>query len=752
MINIGRRQSGDGLMGEKRQEITFVSKKRIPFLFQLLKFLNNIIGRADLFLTERFSGPMAVIRKLQKRGVLYTVYHSFLLYLLVEVLSRRSLIGGIAYLFQQPLVFIYNWILVMATMSVALLFKKRGFAFFLISLVWFVLGLVNCVLLGFRTTPLNFMDFRTFRDVMGIVNVYFSTPQLIAMLIGVILFFGIMLLLLIKTPAEKIVYRKSGAAVLSFSLLLACSTFVSVENGTLITTFHNIQDAYKNYGFAYCFAASVVDRGISKPEGYSEESIQAIVDQINNEAGTEGMTKTYPSDCATESTPNIIVLQMESFFDPKTLKNVSCSEDPVPNFTSMRENYSSGWLTTPSFGAGTANTEYEVNTGMSVAYFGPGEYPYTTIMRKTTSESLANNLKENGYSAHAIHNHTGKFYGRYLVYPNLGFDSFTSVEYMQDVERNPLEWANDSILTGEIQKAMDSTEQQDYVFAVSVQGHGKYPASPIDDTQTITVEGFNEEEAVGFEYFVNQIHRMDAFLGELTDTLAERDEPTVLVIYGDHLPKFSITNDDVVNGNTYQTQYVIWDNFGMGKQDKDVTTYQLGARVMNLLGMHNGVMTKLQQYCTQADNYYGCMAALQYDMLYGNHYAYAGKQYEKSFMEMGIDPVIMEDLGCVGNTLYVSGDHFTPSSKIYINGEQVSTTFLNSDRISCNQGDDLEEGDLIEVIQMSSRRTKLSSAGVWEWHFDGSVAVQEPNRNVSLDYIESKDAIQDDIDKEENDI
>ena len=752
MINISRRETIDDLLREKRKEIASVCKKRIPFLFQLLQFFSSIIGRADLFLTERFSGPMAFIRKLQKKGVLYTVYHSFLLYLLVEMLSRRSLIGGIAYLFQQPLVFVYNWILVMATMSVALLFKKRGFAFFLISLVWFILGLVNCILLGFRTTPLNFMDFRTFRDVMGIVNVYFSTPQLIAMLIGVILFLVVMLLLLIKTPSEKIVYHKSGAAVLSFSLLLACSTFVSVENGTLITTFHNIQDAYKNYGFAYCFAASVVDRGISKPDNYSAESIQAIVDQINTEAGEEGMAETNPSDRATKATPNIIVLQMESFFDPKTLKNVSCSEDPVPNFTSMRENYSSGWLTTPSFGAGTANTEYEVNTGMSVAYFGPGEYPYTTIMRKTTSESLANNLKENGYSTHAIHNHTGKFYGRYLVYPNLGFDSFTSVEYMQDVERNPLEWADDSILTGEIQKALNSSEQQDYVFAVSMQGHGKYPTSPIDDTQTIRVEGFNDEEAVGFEYFVNQIYRMDAFLGELTEALSESDEPTVLVVYGDHLPKFSITNDDVINGNIYQTEYVIWDNFGMEKQDKDVTTYQLGARVMDLLGMHNGVMTKLQQYCTQADNYFSCMAALQYDMLYGNHYAYGGGQYEKTFMEMGIDPVTIADLGCVGNTLYVTGDNFTPASKIYINGEQASTTFLNSGRISCNSGDDLTEGDLIEVIQMSSRRTKLSSAGVMEWHIDGSVPVQEPIRNVSLNYIESKDAIQDDIDKEENDI
>ncbi len=63
----------------------------------------------------------------------------------------------------------------------------------------------------------------------------------------------------------------------------------------------------------------------------------------------------------------------------------------------MKENYTSGWLTTPSFGAGTANTEFEVLSGMSLEYFGPGEYPFTTIMRETTSESVAYDLKDYGY-------------------------------------------------------------------------------------------------------------------------------------------------------------------------------------------------------------------------------------------------------------------------------------------------------------------------------------------------------------------
>lgn len=47
----------------------------------------------------------------------------------------------------------------------------------------------------------------------------------------------------------------------------------------------------------------------------------------------------------------------------------------------MKE-YSSGYYKVPSVGAGTANTEFESITGMSLHYFGPGEYPYKSILKE----------------------------------------------------------------------------------------------------------------------------------------------------------------------------------------------------------------------------------------------------------------------------------------------------------------------------------------------------------------------------------
>lgn len=62
---------------------------------------------------------------------------------------------------------------------------------------------------------------------------------------------------------------------------------------------------------------------------------------------------------------------------------------------------------------------------------------------------------------------------------------------MSDIEYNPIGWAKDSILTGEIAKILDSTEGSDYIYTISVQGHGDYPSQmPENYNPEIKVENF----------------------------------------------------------------------------------------------------------------------------------------------------------------------------------------------------------------------------------------------------------------------
>lgn len=82
----------------------------------------------------------------------------------------------------------------------------------------------------------------------------------------------------------------------------------------------------------------------------------------------------------------------------------------------------------PCFGAGTANTEFEVQTGMNMDDFGPGEYPYKTVLQSKVCESMAYDLKEKGYATHALHDNDGTFYDRYKVFSHLGYEDFTSID------------------------------------------------------------------------------------------------------------------------------------------------------------------------------------------------------------------------------------------------------------------------------------------------------------------------------------
>ena len=98
---------------------------------------------------------------------------------------------------------------------------------------------------------------------------------------------------------------------------------------------------------------------------------------------------------------------------------------------------------------------------MNLEDFGPGEFPYKTILKETTCESIAYVLRDYGYTSHVVHNNNASFYSRNQVFKNLGINTFTSVEYMNPTEYTPLEWVKDKILTQQIMDVLESTDEQD---------------------------------------------------------------------------------------------------------------------------------------------------------------------------------------------------------------------------------------------------------------------------------------------------
>ncbi len=634
---------------------------------------------------------------------------AFSLNFIIEAVSRRSVWTALDYMTGSPMTFLYNTYMIFFSFSIAYLVRRRIFVYVMVSFFWLATGITNGIILSHRITPFTVTDMSLLPSVMSIIPNYLTTVQIILAAAGAVLLLVALALVFILMPKhkQKLNYKKSIAGVLVLVLTMFGLTNLAVSQNWVSTYFGNLNYAYRDYGFPYCFINTWMNTGIPAPNNYSEERILRIF----TEEELKDLTSMPAANGNEDRKPNVIMLQLESFFDPTLMEGLHFSSDPAPNFRKLMNQYSSGFLTVPSIGAGTANTEFEVLSGMRVWFFGPGEYPYKSVLRDKTCETIAYDLKRIGYGTHAIHNHRGAFYGRNKVFPNLGFDTFTSLEYMNSVSKTPKNWAKDGVLIEEIIAALHSTEREDFIYAISVQGHGQYPTKKTIANPAVTVSGITaENEAYAFEYYLQQVYEMDQFIGDLLVALKKTDEPVVLVMYGDHLPGLSIGNADLVNKNIYQTQYVMWDNIGLGKQDKDLYAYQLSAEVLDRIGIHEGIMTKYHQNHKDDFNYLANLKALQYDMLYGKEYIF-GKvnPYEPTDMKMGVREIKVEQVVVIGKKYYIKGENFTPYSKISINGKVLDTIFLGPSVLGLLEEVEPEDVSKMKVSQVEKNNEILST-------------------------------------------
>lgn len=672
--------------------------------------------------------------------------------MIIEIFNTKSVTKGLTYPFRDPFAYIINVTIIMATMSIGFMLRRR-LAFFCTAVtVWIVLGIVNFVVTSKRTTPFSATDISLLDSIDNIIEKYLNPLGLIMIIVGMACVVVAVSVVWLKLPkyAEKINRGRNFILVLVMFGVMALTIELGFVFGELSPKFPNMTIAYHDYGFPYCFAASF-NKGVEQPDVYSEDAVMKIVDKME-------VVETVEYDKI--QTPNVIFLQLESFFDVNKLKDLELSGEATPIFNKLKEEYPSGYLTVNNVGYGTANTEFEIMTGLNLDDFGPGEFPYKTILKETTCESTGYILKDYGYTNHAIHNNTATFYSRNVVFKQLGFDTFTSEEYMNPAAYTPTEWVKDDVLADEIIKALNSTEEQDYIYTISVQGHGDYPTEPVLEEPVIEITGGidDSDRRYMMEYYVNMIYEMDQFVGRLIQLLENRGEDTVLVLYGDHLPSLEITEEELENGNLYQTEYIVWNNIDLEMTDADIETYQLSSRVLQHLNIDSGTINKFHQTYKKDADYLEKLHVLTFDILYGEMYAYDEiNPYVTTDMRMGTMDIVITDvkqakkshvLEYAGATAYeelpddnedesgnegdgqvsqepqnntnedkdeeaigwylIKGEYFTECSMVYINNIPYETIYVDSKTLLINE-DELESLDVLVVNQMKDS-TILSSS------------------------------------------
>ena len=647
------------------------------------------------------------------------IFHALLACIInfvIEAISRHSVVAAWDYMTGTPMVFLYNAFMIFVTFSIVYLFKRRIFVRMIIGAIWVILGIANGYILLKRVTPFNAQDLKIAGDGIALINNYCNGFEVVVIAVGAVA----LLIWLISMwrrggqYAGKIHHIVALIGIIVCGVLYTFVTNIAIDKRVVSTYFGNIAFAYEDYGLPYCFSASLFNTGISEPNGYTKKAMAKI-----DKDGELNQTATSRSS---DELPNIIVVQLESYFDVANAEFFTTSEDACPNLHNLYQNYSNGYFKVPSVGAGTANTEFEVLTGMNLRYFGPGEYPYKTYSKKHPTESAATALASLGYGTHALHDNTGNFYSR----ANAGYDTFTSKEFMNVLQTTENGWAKDEILTHHIMEAMDTTKQEDFVFTVSVQGHGNYPETQVIENPKIKVEGIEDEALKNkWEYYVNQVYEMDQFVGDLIKAVEERNEPSVVVFYGDHLPTMGLKAEDLKSRYLYNTNYVIWDNIGLQKQDKNIPAYQLMSEVLNRLDIHSGTVFNYHQQRKGTKNYLSDLELLQYDILYGKQYVYNGKApITEGHMVMGIRNVSLSSIVPQLNSGYsLYGENFTKYSRVYVNGEKQKSSFLNNTRINLSETE-LKDGDVIQVGQVGSSDTIFRMSDKYTYQ-NGQLVKQE---------------------------
>lgn len=651
------------------------------------------------------------------------IFHALLACIInfvIEAISRHSVVAAWDYMTGTPLVFLYNAFMIFVTFSIVYLFKRRIFVRMIIGAIWVILGIANGYILLKRVTPFNAQDLKIAGDGIALINNYCNGFEVVVIAVGAVA----LLIWLISMwrrggqYAGKIHHIAALIGIIVCGVLYTFVTNIAIDKRVVSTYFGNIAFAYEDYGLPYCFSASLFNTGISEPNGYTKKAMAKI-----DKDGELNQTATSRSS---DKLPNIIVVQLESYFDVANAEFFTTSEDACPNLHNLYQNYSNGYFKVPSVGAGTANTEFEVLTGMNLRYFGPGEYPYKTYSKKHPTESAATALASLGYGTHALHDNTGNFYSRANVFNNMGFDTFTSKEFMNVLQTTENGWAKDEILTQYIMEAMDTTKQEDFVFTVSVQGHGNYPETQVIENPKIKVEGIEDEALKNkWEYYVNQVYEMDQFVGDLIKAVEERNEPSVVVFYGDHLPTMGLKAEDLKSRYLYNTNYVIWDNIGLQKDDKNIPAYQLMSEVLNRLDIHSGTVFNYHQQRKGTKNYLSDLELLQYDILYGKQYVYNEKApITEGHMVMGIRNVSLSSIVPQLNSGYsLYGENFTKYSRVYVNGEKQKSSFLNNTRINLSETE-LKDGDVIQVGQVGSSDTIFRMSDKYTYQ-NGQLVKQE---------------------------
>ncbi|MCC8103348.1 MAG: LTA synthase family protein [Clostridiales bacterium] len=551
---------------------------------------------------------------------------------------------------------------------------KRGFL--VATLIPMIFGLANYFVVSFRGSPIVPWDFFSIGTAASVADNYTFTLSWKGCF-SVIAFVWI---ILISSKSRVRFQRKVVRIPLAAAFVAAMILYISGIQASEFQSFFGMDTAlftinvfYRNNGIAAAFLGNLRFLNVEEPDGYSVSAVTEIAEQYagdstdddpddtieentvaentTNDTTDESTTAvdttddTSSGDTATASTaddsdsdvtqyPNIIVIMNEAFSDLSVWGDFATSEEVMPFFKSLQEEAIGGEVYVSVKGGNTANTEYEFLTGDTMGFLPSGSVPYQQYI-KSDMPSLASYLGGLGYDTLAIHPYNASGWDRDDVYDYFGFDDFldktdfTNPTYVRS-------YISDSSAFDKIIEQYEAKEEEErpFVFEVTMQNHGGYSSdSPGFDIYVELTDVENKTTQVtATEKYLTLINMSDKALQELVEYFEEEDEPTIILMFGDHQPSDYITNqirricgvsepetvEEIQQG--YRVPFVIWANYDLESAYYDgISVNYLGGILLEAAGVP---LTDYQTYLSELMEVLPIINGNAYQDADGNFYAW----------------------------------------------------------------------------------------------------------------------------------
>lgn len=474
-------------------------------------------------------------------------------------------------------------ILIVLYKALFLLFRRKPIGFNISNLIVVIYAIVSTFVVRFRNRPIEPWDFSALSTAMDVASNYdisINYMMITALLVCVVLY-----LIMRKCPRDVIRVNKYFTAYPIIILILAIF-FNSI--GSYYLWDIRLLNTFQTEGTILSFTGLVrqfINDQPQKPEGYSQEKLTSLMNQMNalNEADAPAEDAIVPA--------NIIMVMNESFSD-LGVGGTDIADGMTPYYDSL-ENTIRGNLYVSVRGGGTCNSEYETLTGNTTAFFSAGVYPYNQYMSRDVP-SLVSYMNEYNYHTTGIHLGKATNWNRRTAYQKLAFDDTVFAETfdgLDTIHGYPTDEQNFEKLIENFEENSDSNQ---FIFNVTYQNHGSYKDAH-DLEKTVDLDQYGYDVYNTAENYLSLIKLTDEAFKNLIDYFNQVEEPTMVIMFGDHQPSLGNAPNALFFPNTgtpesditqYITPFLIWANYDI----PDQTIEKMSANYLSSLIVHSASM------------------------------------------------------------------------------------------------------------------------------------------------------------------